>query len=140
MKPDYYYNQSAVLPYQRARGGWQVVLITSRSGKRWNIPKGIVDPGLSALESAQKEGREEAGVEGIPSPTPIGEYQYEKWGGVCTVVVFPLLVTRVHDTWPEDDFRQRWVLPFAEGIDCVSLPQLQKIFRDFYDQLPGDSG
>ena len=60
--PDWIYRQSAVLPYRRAGDEIQVLLITSRNGARWVLPKGIVEPGMSVPASVAKEAREEAGI------------------------------------------------------------------------------
>ena len=62
-KPGYFYIQSGVLPYRVEGGVMRVLLITSQGGRRWVIPKGIVEPGLSAVVSAAKEALEEAGNE-----------------------------------------------------------------------------
>src|SRR5438128_5122849 len=66
----------------------QVCLITSSNGKRWIIPKGLIDPGHTAGESALQEAWEEAGLVGILSPHPVGSYVYEKWGCTCHVTAF----------------------------------------------------
>ena len=73
-KPEQWYRQSAVIPYrltQQIETGppsVEVLLITSRKRKRWVIPKGIVEPKLSPLESALKEAYEEAAaIRDIPS-------------------------------------------------------------------------
>ena len=50
--PDWVYRQSAVLPYRFSGGDLEVLLITSRKGKRWVFPKGIIEPGLTPQRSA----------------------------------------------------------------------------------------
>jgi 8-oxo-dGTP pyrophosphatase MutT (NUDIX family) len=82
-------------------------MVTSRSGKRWVIPKGIIEPDLSAAASAAKEAWEEAGVRGVVRPGSVGTYRYQKWGGTCTVEVFVLDVERLEDAWPEQALRRR---------------------------------
>ena len=57
------FKQSAVVPYRLVKNEIEVLLITTRKG-RWIIPKGIIEPELSAAESAAKEALEEAGVKG----------------------------------------------------------------------------
>ena len=60
LKPSNWYRQSAVIPYRLTdRTGTdfsavEILLITSRKRKRWVIPKGIVEPYLSPLESATR--------------------------------------------------------------------------------------
>ena len=46
--PDWIYRQSAVLPYRQGPDGLEVLLVTSRKRSRWVLPKGIVEPGLTA--------------------------------------------------------------------------------------------
>ena len=53
-----------MLPYRRAGDEILVLLITSRKAARWVLPKGIVEPGMSAPASAAKEAWVEAGIAG----------------------------------------------------------------------------
>ena len=62
--PDWIYRQSAALPYRQGNKGLEVLLISTRKGGRWIVPKGIVEPGLTPRDSARKEAAEEAGIEG----------------------------------------------------------------------------
>ena len=87
-KPKWFYDQSGVIPYRVENGQIQLMVITSRGRKRWIIPKGVIEKDLSPAESAVKEAFEEAGIRGRVSEIPLGEYQYQKWGGTCTVQVF----------------------------------------------------
>lgn len=111
IRPDFYFRQSAVIPYRRRDGELEVLLVTSSRGRRWVIPKGIVEPGMTPQASACAEALEEAGVEGRITGTCLGTYEYEKWGGTCSVQVFLLLVERVHDAWQEDHRDRRWLSP-----------------------------
>ena len=99
--PEHFYTQSAVLPYRILEGRVEILLVSSRRKKRWVLPKGVVEPGLSAVDSAVKEAWEEAGLEGLAAPQTVGTYRYEKWGGVCTVQVFPLQVERLSESCPK---------------------------------------
>lgn len=126
---DHLFNQSGVVPYRIIKSGLEVLLITSRRRKRWIIPKGIVEPHLSPAESAAKEAREEAGVTGILHPYEIGEYTYEKWGGVCRVKVFLLQVTNVLDSWDESYLRERRWLSLHDAIALIEERELQNILR-----------
>ena len=107
-QPDYFYSQSAVIPFRLRSDKLEVLLITSRRRKRWIIPKGVVEQDLTPIESAQKEAFEEAGVEGIVRGQSLGIYENEKWGGICRVAVYAMQVKTVHDTWPEDDRTREW--------------------------------
>jgi phosphohistidine phosphatase len=108
--PDWMYRQSAVIPWRRGRSGLEVLLVTSRSGKRWVPPKGVIERGMSAPDSAAKEALEEAGVRGKVDERPLGSYSYRKWSGTCTVEVYAMEVTEELSAWPEASSRRReWV-------------------------------
>ncbi len=130
------YPQSGVVPYFRKDGKLKLVLITSRSGA-WSFPKGLIEPGMTAAQSAAKEALEEAGVEGNCSAEPFASYEYEKWKGVCHVEVFGLEVTQVHEDWEESYKRIRKVVAVEKArelIKAVQAPVLQA-FLDFERQL-----
>ncbi|MBT3359775.1 MAG: NUDIX hydrolase [Rhodospirillales bacterium] len=112
--PDYYYRQSAVVPFRFRWNGPEILLITSRKKKRWIVPKGVVEPDLSPQDSALMEAFEEAGLRGRVVGPALGRYTYEKWGGVCTVEVFPMRVTETLAQWPEREVRtRRWLPPLS---------------------------
>ncbi len=120
-----YIRQAAAIPF---RGG-QICLVTSSSGKRWVIPKGMLEPGSTAGQIALQEAWEEAGVVGVLHPEPVGTYLYEKWGGTHFVTVFLLDVTDEAALWPEFQARQReWVNP-AEALERIGDEGLREIIR-----------
>ncbi len=127
-KPDYYYAQSAVIPFRLRHGELEILMITSRKKKRWIIPKGIKEPDLTAWDSAAKEALEEAGVEGRVSTTPAGTYRYDKWGGTCTVEVYTLEVEKVHRSWLESFRLRRW-LSLGEAVALIREEELRRILR-----------
>src|SRR5205823_563978 len=98
--------EGAVTVHSGARG---LTAESFRSGRRWVIPKGVIDEGKSATETALQEAWEEAGLLGVLGGAA-GTYQYEKYGGTCLVTVFPMQVNEVRDDWPEAAARKRtWV-------------------------------
>lgn len=118
--------QAAALALRRGR----VCLITSRNGKRWVIPKGWIEPGQTAGETALQEAYEEAGLVGALEREPIGSYIYEKEGRTYHVTVFVMKVTSVAQDWPERTFRERsWVGPagFFERIDDEGLADIVRL-------------
>jgi 8-oxo-dGTP pyrophosphatase MutT (NUDIX family) len=126
-RPPWFYRQSAVIPYRITESEVEILLITSRGGKRWIIPKGIIDPGMTAVESACKEAYEEAGIKGRPNSAALGKYEYKKWGGVCTVEVFTLQVSKVLEEWPESSTRHRqWMRP-KKAAEAIEEPKLKKL-------------
>jgi phosphohistidine phosphatase len=133
-QPDFFYTQSAVVPYRIRNDEPEILLITSRRRKRWIVPKGIVEFDLSAAESAAKEAWEEAGVQGTIATEPLGTYQYEKWGDVCTVTVFAMRVEQELEVWPEDFRERRWV-SVKKAIKRVREDELKLLIGDLAVQL-----
>ena len=125
-RPDWYYVQSAVIPYRVRDGRAEILLITSRKRKRWVLPKGIREPDLSAADSAAKEAMEEAGLVGRVSAEPAGRYDYPKWGGTCSVEVFIMQVESVLDRWPEEFREREWLSP-EEAAGRVEEPELARL-------------
>ncbi len=130
-RPAYYYNQSAVIPFQRTKKGIQVLVIGSSKRKHLVVPKGIHEPGMSARESAAKESFEEAGVKGPVSRKSIGCYSYSKWGSVCTVTVY---VQEVADMLPEKLWEERhrgrkWMSP-GRAAAKIKEPMLGQMMQN----------
>jgi 8-oxo-dGTP pyrophosphatase MutT (NUDIX family) len=107
----------------------KVCLVTSSNGKRWVIPKGVIEPGQTAGESALQEAWEEAGLTGVLHPEPLGSYLYEKWCGVCHVTVFYMQVSDEAEIWPEKDLRQRSWVNLAGALERIDDPGLCDILR-----------
>ncbi len=107
-KPNYWYKQSAVIPFRKSGELLEILLITSRKKKKWIFPKGIIEIGLTSKESAEKEAFEEAGIKGKILPKKIGNYSYKKWGSKCKVKVFAMQVTMELREWEEDFRERRW--------------------------------
>lgn len=129
--------QTSALCYRDVDGVRQVLLITSRDTGRWVIPKGWTMRGMDAGKAASIEAWEEAGVRcAQPPDTPLGCYHYKKIKGSglpvdVEVLVYPLEVDRLEDTYPEVTQRERrWVTP-GEAAQMVREPMLQDILRAF---------
>lgn len=131
-RPEYYYSQSAVLPYKKEKGEYSILLITSRNKRNWVIPKGIIEIDLSPRKSAEKEAFEEAGIKGVSHKKNIGSYEYKKWGGKCEVEVFPLEVKNVMDIWPEMHLRKRKWFAVKKALKKLNHSELEKIIKKYF--------
>jgi 8-oxo-dGTP pyrophosphatase MutT (NUDIX family) len=118
-------HQAAVIPLQNGL----VCLVSSRSGKRWVVPKGCMEPGKTASEIALQEAFEEAGLAGILRPEPIGSYIYEKDGATCHVIVFQMEVVDVIDDYPEAGFRQRVWVSIPQSLTRIDDAGLRELIR-----------
>ena len=133
------YKQSAALAYRIKKGKLRFLLVTTTNRKRWVPPKGMVDRGLTASQSAAKEAYEEAGVVGKIEKKPIGAYVYQKWGADCDVKVYLLRVKDVLDKFPERHVRQReWMSPRVAAA-LVKEPELRRIIRRATKQLKAEA-
>ncbi|MBV9046370.1 MAG: NUDIX hydrolase [Alphaproteobacteria bacterium] len=130
--------QSAALPFRIGEGGLEIMLITSRRTRRWIVPKGWVQDGMTPCTSAAREALEEAGISGDISDRPLGAFHYikEKQGvGLpCRVALFPLKVTRQRRTWPEKDVREAKWFPATEAAALVAEPELRRLILKFAAQ------
>jgi len=118
-------HQAAAIP---VRDGL-VCLVTSRSGRRWVIPKGRIEIHQSTSDAAAAEAWEEAGVLGTLSNESVGGYSYVKEGRDHRVTVFLLTVETVRDDWPEQYQRRReWVTPDT-AYARLEEPELREIVR-----------
>ncbi|MDB5614961.1 MAG: hypothetical protein JWQ22_2614 [Devosia sp.] len=128
--------QVAALPWRRdAKGGVSVLLVTSRTNAKWMLPKGWPMPDMSDATAALQEAREEAGIDGAVSPTPIGSYRYMKLfddGSVkpAQALIYSLHVTQEHSKWNEKNQRQRrWFTP-KKAAKAVTEPDLARFLRN----------
>lgn len=119
--------QSGVIPYRIMDGKIEVMLITSSGGKRWVIPKGLIEPNMTSQDSAAKEAWEEAGVLGKVFPDLMGTYEYYKSGCTWQVDVFLLQVETVVENWPEAYKRKRQWVSIPKAIKRVDEPELKLI-------------
>lgn len=122
--------QSAVIPYRIQNGQIEVMVITSSTGKRWVIPKGLIEPDMTPQDSAAKEAWEEAGLLGKVFPDLLGTYEYHKSGYTCQVEVFLLQVQTVLENWPEASCRKRQWVSIPKAIKRVNEPELKQILAD----------
>ncbi|NGZ26117.1 MAG: NUDIX hydrolase [Magnetococcales bacterium] len=128
MVPDYFYGQSSVIPVRLVEGKVEVMVISSRKNKRWVVPKGVVEPELTPQESASKEALEEAGITGLVLRESIGAFSYVKWGGVCSVQVYVMLVEEERVDWLESFRTRRWV-SLQEAANLMVEPEMNAIIH-----------
>lgn len=120
----------------------EIILVTSRQTRRWIIPKGNVDHGMSPHAAAAQEAEEEAGVLGKVSRDPLGSFTYDKYivGGLCVsakVAVYPLAVREVMDEWKESKWRRRKWFAIDEVDEAIQEPGLREIISSFAATMRG---
>jgi phosphohistidine phosphatase len=126
--------QSGVIPYRFTEDGLEILLVTSSSGSRWVVPKGDVEPGMSALASAVKEAYEEAGIVGVAGARPVGSFRYFKRSAERVCALYALAVARVLPKWPEME-RQRLWMPPQRAVERAGYAGLDRCILRLCDRL-----
>lgn len=135
-RPDRAPTQAAAVPF-RVRGRvLELALITSSRGGRWGIPKGNIERGERARESAVREALEEAGLVGDLVGPRLGSFRYEKRGRARSVAVYLLRVTRELPRWSEDDLRRRKWLRLDKALDRLHSRELRRLLGSLAERIP----
>jgi 8-oxo-dGTP pyrophosphatase MutT (NUDIX family) len=113
----------------------EILLVTTLRSRRWILPKGWPQAGITLAQSAANEALEEAGVTGEVATESVGCYHYlkEKSGSAlpCAVEIFPLLVTGQQHSWPEKGSREVAWLSAERAAARVAEPSLKRILLNF---------
>jgi 8-oxo-dGTP pyrophosphatase MutT (NUDIX family) len=125
MPPPLLVHQAGVIPVLDNR----LCLVTSRNGRRWVFPKGIIDSGHTPGEAALLEAWEEAGLVGTLDAEPLGSYVYDKDRRPHHVLVYRMRVIEARDVYPERGLRERIWLTVDDAIDRVEEPTLRELLR-----------
>ncbi|MER9655446.1 NUDIX hydrolase [Mesorhizobium sp. M0152] len=126
--------QVAAIPFRLdTHGDIEVMLVTSRTTRRFIVPKGWPMKGKSGRKAATIEAREEAGVLGKTLTQPAGTYSY--WKRLANrfvrvdVIVYLLEVTEELADWQEAKRRQRaWLTP-ADAAMLIDEPDLSTLVK-----------
>ena len=121
--------QAAAIPFRLREGAVEVCLITTLKAGRWTVPKGFIDPGATAPETAVREAREEAGVHGRVVGGPVGYYDIRKLGGRYRVAVYLMRVDRVDDRWEEQSLRRRRWTSVRRAEKLLAGRPVEAVFR-----------
>jgi 8-oxo-dGTP pyrophosphatase MutT (NUDIX family) len=129
-------HQVAALPWRKTGNGIEILLVTTRTTKRWVVPKGWTMDGKADHEAAAIEAFEEAGVCGTVEAEPLGNYGYSKLlnnGSArhVKVRVFALVVDKVLEDWPEKAERQRQWVQLPQAFVLIGELELLPIIATF---------
>ncbi len=127
--------QYAALPFRIEGRQVKILLITSRTTRRWVIPKGWPIRGLKPQEAAALEAVEEAGIAGEIADHPIGSYHYLKrlkadHVAAVQVIVFPFRVDDQFGDWKEQRQRDFCWVDYRKAAGMVAEPGLKRLIRD----------
>lgn len=119
--------QSGVVPYRLQENKLEILLVTSIKKKKWIIPKGYVEYGLTPFESAKKEAYEEAGITGANETEELGEFFYGNNDNKKFLKVFLLKVLEQSDDYPEKNLRKRKWFIIDEAIASIENSEVKNI-------------
>ncbi|MFD1841876.1 NUDIX hydrolase [Sphingomonas qilianensis] len=133
-------NQVAALPYRIGQVGVEVLLVTSKTRKRWILPKGKVPQDMLAHVAAAREAWEEAGVFGAVMDQPVGSYQQlaklsDGLTETTIIAAYPLKVSSELESWPEMDLRRRQWWPINRAMAVVTDTGLRAVIEAFSNEL-----
>lgn len=119
--------QAGAIPFRHGAKGLKVLLITSRDTGRRVIPRGGIEKGFTAAQTAEREAYEEAGVKGTISAIPLGTFTYNKRlrNGAfssATVEVYAMCVEKELKKWPEQAERRLKWMSVAQAVRSVKEP------------------
>lgn len=109
----------------------EILLIEDAKG-RWTIPKGHIEPGENAKETAIREIGEETGLKNIKVLGWLGkiEFKYRRLESLVLMTTQVYLVRSLDDT--EKLTKEKWMsaikwFPFSEAIDAIEYPDIVKL-------------
>jgi len=115
----------------------RVLLIATRGGRRWQLPKGHVEPGESVAQAAVRETREETGVLGrVVAALPPVEYVFvEKGRHIRKRVDYFLLEYECGDTADFDASEVSGAAWFTldEGLARLTFDNERRVVRAAID-------
>lgn len=95
-----------------------IMLIQTISGNSWILPKGHPEENLNEAEVAELESYEEAGVKGKVFNSGLHKEFKRESGG--TIIIYPMLIKKTLDDWPEKNYRERRLVTIKEAMALVN--------------------
>ena len=123
-----------VIPYRFLKGGGIEVLLITTKSKKWGLPKGNMIRKLGPSRTAMVEAFEEAGIAGKVSKETI-KCMHKN---TC-LFLYPMLVTKVYSSWPEESKRSRKWVELSEATKIIGRKELRKTLKKFEPvELPAE--
>ncbi|WP_341367047.1 NUDIX hydrolase [Yoonia sp. BS5-3] len=130
--------QFAALCWRIKNDKVEICLITSRTRKRWIIPKGWPMHKQTPAAAAATEAFEEAGLSGETTDICLGVFSYSRShkldNAPIITMVYPLHVRHTHSDWPEKHQRRRKWFSQKKAAKKLSEPELKHIVATFNPQ------
>lgn len=103
----------------------KIVLVTTRDGDYWILPKGNTEKGRSDRAMAREEAYEEAGLVGVMKRDYV---EFRTFGKVNRLRLYPMTVRKMLKNYPEKKQRERVTVSFEMAEKMVEK-DLRAIIR-----------
>ncbi len=104
-----------VLPYLWQDDELCIVIVSSRDGDRWVLPKGRPKSGMSRRALARLEAWEEAGISGVFEPDSPIDVTIRRNARRQALRLYPMRVEDIAERWPERRHRKRKVVTAVQA-------------------------
>jgi len=121
-----------IVPLTYRNGFWEVFLVRHVNGGHWSFPKGHHEKGESPKETAERELKEETGMEVVrylDHPYVVEKYQFHHEGILVdkTVRFYLAEVDPEHTLQKEEILEGKW-LPLKKILDYVTFDEEEKLY------------
>lgn len=116
-------------PFLFKKEKMHIMIITSTSGKSWILPKGHPEDNLNKPQVAELEAYEEAGIKGLIFERKFRQEFKREDGG--TLIIYPLLIKKVLESWPEDSIRERRLVTIKDALTLVTKKEHCQAIKHF---------
>ena len=116
-------------PFLFKKGKLYIMIITSISGKSWILPKGQPEDNLNKSQVAELEAYEEGGIKGIIFDRKFREDF--KRDEDSSLIIYPLLIKKILNTWPEKYKRERRLVTIKEALNLVTKKEHLQAIKYF---------
>lgn len=128
-----------IVPLTYHAGSWEVFLVRHLNGRHWSFPKGHGEKGEFPKEAAERELKEETGMEVIrylDVPYVVEKYQFWNEGILIdkTVRFYFAEVTPNYILQVEEIVEGRW-LPINEILEYVTFEEERRLYLSVINTL-----
>lgn len=133
------HNSFGIVPLTYRENYWEVFLVQHLNGGHWGFPKGHSEKGESPKQTAERELKEETGMEVIrylDHPYLVEKYQFMWEGHLVDKMVrfYPAEVTTKYTLQSEELIQGKW-MPLKDLLSHVTFEEEEKLYLSLIKML-----